>query len=240
MKICYFSDLHIMSEQELNTLFSRIKDQVEEQSPDMILCPGDFSNIVNPHIIEKFKELEEIAPYYWVPGNHDFYRSITHPYQSEPERYEIDNQTILVAGTMWTNYFSSNEREMSAYEGMLNDCLYIAHWSAKLALKEFNKFKFFLEETIKLYPNKNILVLTHHGPSKKSVSPQFLLSNCNGSFVNDLDQFILDNPQIKLWVHGHVHQTFDYEIGNCRVVCHPRGYPREENYSNYYPKFIEL
>lgn len=31
--------------------------------------------------------------------------------------------------------------------------------------------------------------------------------------------------QADLWVHGHVHESFDYWIGRCRVVCNPRGYP---------------
>jgi len=31
-------------------------------------------------------------------------------------------------------------------------------------------------------------------------------------------------PQIKLWVHGHTHDPYDYVIGETRVVCNPRGY----------------
>ena len=27
-----------------------------------------------------------------------------------------------------------------------------------------------------------------------------------------------------LWVHGHTHNSFDYQVGNCRVVCNPRVY----------------
>jgi hypothetical protein len=28
-----------------------------------------------------------------------------------------------------------------------------------------------------------------------------------------------------LWVHGHVHDSFDYRVGRARVVANPRGYP---------------
>lgn len=36
-------------------------------------------------------------------------------------------------------------------------------------------------------------------------------------------------PQIRrwqpaLWLHGHVHDSFDYYIGNTRIVANPRGY----------------
>ena len=27
-----------------------------------------------------------------------------------------------------------------------------------------------------------------------------------------------------LWVHGHMHDSFDYRLGRTRVVCNPRGY----------------
>ncbi|CAN7686391.1 hypothetical protein LJR069_005585 [Variovorax paradoxus] len=27
-----------------------------------------------------------------------------------------------------------------------------------------------------------------------------------------------------LWVHGHTHQSFDYRVHACQVVCNPRGY----------------
>jgi hypothetical protein len=42
---------------------------------------------------------------------------------------------------------------------------------------------------------------------------------------------MLDRPQIKLWTHGHTHHPFDYVIGECRVVCNPRGYHQEYGFS---------
>jgi len=30
-----------------------------------------------------------------------------------------------------------------------------------------------------------------------------------------------------LWLHGHTHAFADHRIGNCRVVCNPRGYARD-------------
>ena len=46
----------------------------------------------------------------------------------------------------------------------------------------------------------------------------------NGAYHSDLTEFIMDRPEIKLWVHGHMHDDFDYMIGDTRVVCNPRGY----------------
>ena len=46
----------------------------------------------------------------------------------------------------------------------------------------------------------------------------------NGGYSSDLDSFIINHPQIKLWTHGHTHDVFDYVIGETRIVCNPRGY----------------
>ena len=46
----------------------------------------------------------------------------------------------------------------------------------------------------------------------------------NGAYSSDLNDFILDNPQIKYWTHGHTHEPFRYMIGQCEVICNPRGY----------------
>ena len=56
----------------------------------------------------------------------------------------------------------------------------------------------------------------------------------NGAYSSRLDQFILDNPQIKLWTHGHTHEEFDYMIGSTRIVCNPRGYINYEDRADHF------
>ena len=34
----------------------------------------------------------------------------------------------------------------------------------------------------------------------------------NGGYSSSLDFFIESHPQIKLWTHGHTHETFDYVV----------------------------
>ena len=63
----------------------------------------------------------------------------------------------------------------------------------------------------------------------------------NGAYSSRLDQFILDNPQIKLWTHGHTHEEFDYMIGSTRVVCNPRGYINYEDRADEFKlKYVEI
>jgi predicted phosphodiesterase len=74
-------------------------------------------------------------------------------------------------------------------------------------------------------PAGKFVVVGHHSPSKLSTKPQYQDDVIvNGAYSSDLSEFMLDHPQIRLWTHGHTHHNFDYMIGECRVVCNPRGY----------------
>jgi hypothetical protein len=69
------------------------------------------------------------------------------------------------------------------------------------------------------------VVITHHAPSRKSIHPRFEGSLLNACFVSDAER-LLGAARIRLWVHGHTHDTFDYLVKGTRVVCNPRGYAK--------------
>ncbi|WP_431273271.1 metallophosphoesterase [Variovorax ureilyticus] len=66
------------------------------------------------------------------------------------------------------------------------------------------------------------VVVTHHPPHRGSLAPRYAKDWVSGAFVNELPEGFFDVPA--LWVHGHTHQSFDYRVRGCRVVCNPRGY----------------
>lgn len=83
----------------------------------------------------------------------------------------------------------------------------------------------FLRGEVKDRMNEKFVICGHHAPSKQSTHPRYKTETLmNTAYSSDLSNFILDNPQIKLWTHGHTHETFDYMIGGTRIVCNPRGY----------------
>ena len=41
-----------------------------------------------------------------------------------------------------------------------------------------------------------------------------------------------------LWIHGHMHDSFDYEINGTRVVCNPRGYTPFELNPDFRADFV--
>lgn len=70
------------------------------------------------------------------------------------------------------------------------------------------------------------VVITHHLPSARSVAPEYERDELTPSFASHLDDLI---PSAQLWIHGHSHESLDYEVAVAgqvtRVVCNPRGYP---------------
>jgi hypothetical protein len=89
---------------------------------------------------------------------------------------------------------------------------------------------------------KKYVVVTHHTPSWQSCHERWIHDRVmNGAFHTELGDFIAYRPQIKLWVHGHTHDEFDYAIGETRIVCNPRGYIGHENRAdNFQLTYIDL
>jgi Icc-related predicted phosphoesterase len=75
------------------------------------------------------------------------------------------------------------------------------------------------------------VVVTHFAPARGSIAARFAGSALNACFVSDLEERIR-RWQPELWLHGHVHDSFDYRVGNTRVVANPRGYARGGNVEN--------
>ena len=66
------------------------------------------------------------------------------------------------------------------------------------------------------------VVVTHHGPSVRSIVPEYEGDKLNPCFVSELPISFFERPQ--LWIHGHIHSSVDYRIARTRVVTNPRGY----------------
>lgn len=68
-----------------------------------------------------------------------------------------------------------------------------------------------------------VFVVTHHAPSAHSLSPKFPGDPLNPAYYSDMDMEIEDAAP-DYWAHGHIHWASEYKIGNCTVICNPRGY----------------
>ena len=73
---------------------------------------------------------------------------------------------------------------------------------------------------------RTTVVLTHHAPSPRSVDPRYANSLTSAAFVARRERLV-EASGAALWVHGHVHASFDYSLGGTRVLSNPRGHGDE-------------
>lgn len=71
------------------------------------------------------------------------------------------------------------------------------------------------------------IVLSHHAPHPESLRELSIqeyqpLDYC---YASDLSEILESDIAPECWIHGHIHEGRDYEVGLTRIVANPRGYP---------------
>jgi Icc-related predicted phosphoesterase len=184
---------------------------------------------------------------FYVMGNHEHYHGKFHktydtiksvlPHNVvllEKECVEY-NGVVFLGGTLWTDLNKGDPITVFTVKDYMSDYKYIQNYyptkglyyklTPDFTVSEFRKtkeyFKFVLEEN----RTKPVVVITHMAPSFQSVNAKYKDAGVtNAAYASELDEFILDNDNIKFWVHGHMHDPVDYMIGSTRVISNPRGY----------------
>jgi predicted phosphodiesterase len=266
MKITLVSDLHldvsgymdmpggevlilagdIFEAKELRKEFHQTK--VLDREPGAFPC-YDFVNYVLP----KFKKV------FYVIGNHEHYHGKFWKTKAELESLMPPNVTILenqvevyegvlfVGATLWTDMNKGDPLTLASMSTYMNDYKaityhypqYNAYHKMRPAdtVKMHIESKRYIEEKAQEHPDLPVVVITHMGPTHESVNEKYKGELSNGAYVSDLSNLILDNENIKFWVHGHVHDPVDYSVGWCRVLCNPRGYLPWEGNNGFDPAF---
>ena len=210
-----------------------------------------------------FHECSKYEKVFYVMGNHEHYYGTINNTLDILESIMPSNVTILeerfaeykgvvfLGSTLWTDL--NNDDPITEYhlKSVMNDYRYITmknhngdyhklipSYTRKLHQRSLEYFEGVLEQ----HKDKPFVVITHHAPSALSINHKYKHDYLgNGGYVSQLDNFILDHPQIKLWTHGHVHDFAHYMIGSTRVVCNPRGYKGYEVDTGFNPNFeIEI
>ena len=165
----------------------------------------------------------------------------------------LESETVVIDGvrflgtTLWTDFRlcgDSAEVKSLARVGM-NDFRAIAfndglRLNPELAERLHHEAREWLERQLHVPFDGPTVVVTHHAPSKRSTEKYVAptgeesdpLSPCYASNLDDLARLA------DLWVHGHVHYSYDYTIGDCRVVCNPRGYAQSESNPEFDPALV--
>ena len=190
-------------------------------------------------------------PVLYVPGNHEFYGSSLPATVAELKRLcegtdvqVLDGDEQVLGGvrflgtTLWTDFelFDEPERKAQAIDEaqrLIRDFSRIRLddvsgevFSPAHSARLFAQQSGWLRERLAQPHDGPTVVITHHAPSPRSVHARFAGSVLNACFVSDAEP-LLDGRRVQLWIHGHTHDSFDYEVNGTRVLCNPRGYAKD-------------
>ena len=235
MDIILKSDIH----QEFTNypLLTNFQHGEEPESLVHILAGDICSDPLQLWYLKTENKIPENTPVLHVLGNHEFYGqnflTAVDKYKKEMADYGITtlNRDVFIYGgvrflgcTLWTELldgvghpqFNYCMRNMADFEVIKN--LTVDRW-----LKEHRENVAWLKLMLAEPFEGKTVVITHHTPSFKSEPEYFRGGPLSAGFHSNLD-YVIEEYQPALWVHGHTHNSMDYKIGETRVVCNPFGY----------------
>jgi DNA repair exonuclease SbcCD nuclease subunit len=197
-----------------------------------------------------------------IAGNHEHYHgkwiqsieTLRHEYGKYSNVHYLERDSVVINGyrfigaTLWTDLNRGDPMTLHAVNDMMNDYRLIRHDGlgyTKLrpahTLHRHRDTVEYFHAILNQFKEDPTIIVGHHAPSHLSVHEMYRHEYLmNGAYYSDLSNLILDNPQIKLWFHGHMHQPFEYSIGDTPVLCNPRGYFGEESAENFTLKYVTV
>jgi len=229
-----------------------------------IVCARSLHGInpnASPYGGDYLRLFEKVSKQYdralMIMGNHEHYqhnvdksyddikRNLPDNIRLMEDESEVIDDWMFIGSTLWTDGNRKNPLTLWHMNQSMNDF--------RLIRKKDGSEKFRAEDSVIKHEtslgyisrmlseaaetNRKAFVITHHAPHENSVHAMYKDHILNGAYYSDLTDIMMDQPQPKYWVHGHMHNRSDYMIGECRVMCNPRGYwPRELN-REFYPEW---
>jgi Icc-related predicted phosphoesterase len=232
MKIHVLSDLHLE--------FSNYQPSDEADQADVIVLAGDIW--IKDHGVYWARATWPDHEIVYVAGNHEFYNAdrgnvisrLKEAAQETGVRF-LENDEVVIGGvrflgcTLWTDFelygIEQKRMAMAAVGIALNDFRLISDNGAPFttlgSLSLHQASREWLRDRLKQPFDGDTVVVTHHAPSWNSVLPRFAEDIVSAGFASRLEDLM---GAAKIWIHGHMHDSLDYEVGGTRVICNPRGY----------------
>lgn len=246
MRLLVLSDLHLERCRGDLPRFDPVASK-----PDLVVLAGDINTggAAVPWAAEMFAGL----PVVYVHGNHEAYngtiervhRKTREECEKHPTVHFLQCEEYVAGGvrflgcTLWTDFqlFEGRGKDNSRWAAMsdaqatMNDYRRIRDAFDYRKIRPSDTAKWHAEQRGWLMRKLNepfngkTVVVTHMAPSFESVAPSYAGDIGTAAFASNLDHLV---AKADLWVHGHMHDSFDYVVGKCRVVCNPRGYRQRD------------
>lgn len=232
MKLRIYSDLH--------NEFDRFDAPALGSGVSLVILAGDIDKKARG---VKWANETFHCPVAYVSGNHEFYdghidrtlqkmREVakSHVHILENQSLIINNTRVL-GTTAWTDFCATGDQVAAASQARasMNDFRFIRADAGYRRLRPDDLITrnqiakaWLTQELAKPFEGKTIVV-THHSPSLVVAGGEHE-GHLTAAYTNDWPWLI---QQADLWVFGHTHEAIDVELGGCRVVSNPRGYPNE-------------
>ena len=237
MKLHILSDLHCEFEDY----------QYIETDSDVVVLAGD-TNIKERGVAWALDTIRG-KPIVYIMGNHEYYGAAypklvnslkekckgTNIHLLENGKYAYQNVNIFGC-TLWTDFELFGDPRVFGYE-----CQQVMSDYKKIRVSpKFSKLRSidvatihkrsvnWLQSELEAHVGQKNVIVTHYAPSSISLPEERKHETTSAAYASQLDS-IVEKYNPALWVHGHIHASSDYNLGSCRVLCNPRGYPDERN-----------
>lgn len=240
--------LHILS--DLHTEFAPF--DWPGTAADVVILAGD-TGVGKRGLEWAWRAIPE-TPVIYVTGNHEFYGQKIPRLVDELRQLAagsnvrvLENESVVIGdvvflgATLWTDFALDGNVPLATADAVtgMSDFRRIR---VSPAYRRFHPrdARRFHERTVnwltiagRSFPGKKLVVVTHHAPSRRSLSPRYPADSLNPAYASNLEP-LLEELGAGLWIHGHIHHASDYQLGKTRVIANPRGYPGE-NVSGFDP-----
>lgn len=245
MRLLVLSDLHL-------EIWGERAPCIDASSkPDVVVLAGDIhSKARGPAwAAESFPGV----PVLYVAGNHEFYGDtidklgprIRNACETYDNVHYLDCGEFTLPGvrflglTLWTDLelFGPARKHLAIIKckDVMNDYHLIKFLSN--GSNEYRKLhpidterlhaeqRRWLERKLEVPFAGKTVVISHMAPSMLSIPPIYASDIVSAAYASNLDDLV---AKADLWIHGHTHTSHDYEVGRCRIVTNPLGYPTRQ------------
>jgi DNA repair exonuclease SbcCD nuclease subunit len=213
---------------------------------DLVVLAGDIADQSCPAKRHRRALCEAIAsagvPTVYVLGNHEFYRDNS-PFRLIARRLRKDlpaGITLLDRGvlgairilgcTLWSDCGGNHLAQLAA-ERSINDF----HWmrddhgdpitATTMAGWHLLERRWLSQQIDQA--DRPVVVVTHWQPTAASTPERFRNGELTPYFQTACADLL--RPPVRLWIHGHTHDSVDLVERGVRIICNPRGYVDEIN-----------
>jgi len=245
MKIQYCSDLHL----EFPANKKYLKADPIKPEGELLLLAGDiipFVEMEKEHDFFNFLS-DSFEHTYWIPGNHEYYRSdISVRTGSFHENISsnvslLNNTTIehngvrFLFSTLWSKINPALE---FVIQKSMADFRLIKNKERKITVDDYDHLhedcQAFLVKELSNVSNQKTIVVTHHLPTLFNYPEKYRYSDLNTAFATELFDLI-EPSNVDYWIFGHSHEVVpDFRIGKTTLTTNQLGYVEYGEHLNFY------